>query len=70
MAICRLPYKGESTLHPQNIVVTNIEILHLVFLGTREHHILDYFCSFQVYCINFRLKLVYFKRNSNKHLQT
>ncbi len=35
--------------------------LHLVFLGTCGHHILDYFCSFQVYCINFRLELVYVK---------
>jgi hypothetical protein len=32
--------------------------------------ILDYFCSFQLYCISFILKLDYFKRKSNKHLQT
>jgi hypothetical protein len=27
-------------------------------------HILDYFCPFQVYCINFKLKLVYFKETT------
>jgi len=40
------------------------------FFGTCGHHILDYFCSFQVYFIIFRLKQVYLKRNSNKKLQT
>lgn len=60
---------GESTLSLSKIVVTKIEILHLIFLGTCGHHILNYFCSFQVYCINFTLKLTYFKRNLNKHLQ-
>jgi hypothetical protein len=59
----------ESTLHPLNIVVTNIKILHSVFLGTYGHHIVDFFCSLQVYCISFRLKLVYLKRNSTKHIQ-
>jgi hypothetical protein len=59
----------ESTLHPLNIVVMNIKILHSFFLGTYGHHIImDCFCSFQVYCISFRLKLVYLKRNSTKHL--
>jgi hypothetical protein len=50
---------GESTLHPPKIVVTKIKILHLVFLGTCGHHILDLFFSFQVHCINFRLKIVF-----------
>jgi hypothetical protein len=62
--------KGESTLCPSKIVVTKLEILHLVFLGTYRHQIMDYFCSFQVYCISFKLKLVNLKRNFNKHLQT
>ncbi len=64
------PILGESTLHPPKIVVPKIEILHLVFLGRCGHHILDYFCSFQVYCFNCQLKLVYFERNSNKHIWT
>jgi hypothetical protein len=51
---------------PPKIIVTKIEILHLVFLGTCGHHILHYFCSFQVYCINFKLKLVYFKKITTK----
>jgi hypothetical protein len=59
----------ENILHPLNIVVTNIKNLHSIFLGTYGHHIVDCFCSFQVYCISFRLKLVYLKRNSTKHLQ-
>jgi hypothetical protein len=59
----------ESTLHPLNIVVMNIKTLHSIFFGTYGHHIVDFFCSFQVYCISFRLKLVYFKRNSTKHLR-
>ncbi len=61
---------GESTLHPPKLVVTKIKKLHLVLLGTRGHHILDYFWPFQVYCTNFKVKLIYLKRNSNKHLQT
>jgi hypothetical protein len=61
--------KGENTLHPPKIVITNIEIMHLVFLGTCGHHILDYFYSIQVYCISFKLKWIYLKRNSNKHSQ-
>jgi hypothetical protein len=40
------------------------------FFGTCGRHILDYFYSFQVYCISFRLKPVYLKRKSNKHLWT
>jgi hypothetical protein len=59
----------ESTLHPFNIVVTNIKILHSIFLGTYGHHIVDCFCSFQVYCIRSRLKLVYLKRNLTKHFR-
>jgi hypothetical protein len=61
---------GENTLHLPKIVVTKTKILHLVFFGSCGHHILDYFYSFQVYCINFRFKLAYLKRKSNKHLQT
>ncbi len=53
----------ENTLRPLNIIITNIKILHSIFLGTYGHHIVDCFCSFQVYCISFRFKLVYFKRN-------
>jgi len=34
---------GESTLHPQKIVVTKTQFLHLVFLNTCGHHILDFF---------------------------
>jgi hypothetical protein len=60
---------GENILCPQKLIVTK-KILHLGFFGTCGHHILDYFCSFQVYCISFRLELVYFKRNFNKHLWT
>ncbi len=52
-------YEAENTLHPQKLV-TKTKKLHLVFLGTCGHHILDYFCSFQVYYINFKVKLVYF----------
>jgi hypothetical protein len=59
----------ENILHPLNIVVTNIKNLHSIFLGTYGHHIVDCFCSFQVYCISFRLKPVYLKRNSAKHLR-
>jgi hypothetical protein len=59
----------ENTLHPFNIVITNIKILHSIFLGTYGHQIVDFFGSFQVYCISFRLKLIYLKRNSTKHLQ-
>ncbi len=70
MSIFLISILGESTLQPPKIVVTKIKITHLIFLGTCGHHILDYFCSFQVYCINFTLKLIYLKRNSNKHLQT
>jgi hypothetical protein len=62
--------KGENTLHPPKIVVTKTKILHLIFFCKCGHHILDYFYSFLIYCINFRLKLAYLKRNSNKHLQT
>ncbi len=40
------------------------------FICTRGCHILDYFCSFQNYCISFRLKLLYLKRNFNKYLWT
>jgi hypothetical protein len=53
-----------STLHPPKIVVANIEIMHLVFFCTCGRHILDYFCSFQNYCISFILKLVFKKNNS------
>jgi hypothetical protein len=52
---------GENTLSLSKIVVTKTEMLHLIFLGTRGHHILNSFCSFQVYCINFKLKLTYLK---------
>jgi hypothetical protein len=31
--------KGESTLHPLDIVVTKTKKLHLVFLSTCGHHI-------------------------------
>jgi GTP cyclohydrolase I len=40
-------YLGESTLHPQKIVVTKLKILHLNFFGTCEHHILIFFCLFK-----------------------
>jgi hypothetical protein len=55
-------YSGESTLHPQKIVVTKIKNLHLNFFATCEHHILNYFYSFQLYCISFKFKLVYFNK--------
>jgi hypothetical protein len=42
---------GEGTLCPPKIVVTNTKILHLVFVGTCEHHILNFFCSFQVFAL-------------------
>jgi hypothetical protein len=61
-------YEVENTLCPPQIIITKKEILHLVFLGTCGHHILDYFCSFQVYCNNFKVKPVYLKRSSNKKL--
>jgi hypothetical protein len=54
---------------PPKIVVIKTLILHLVFFGTCGDHILDYFCSFQVYCINFILKLFYLKIKSKKYLQ-
>jgi len=54
---------------PPQIIVTNTKILHLVFSCACAHRILNYFCSFQVCSINFRLKLVHLKRNSNKHLR-
>jgi len=50
----------ENTLRPLNIIITNIKNLHSIFLGTYGHHIVDCFCSFQVYYISFRFKLVYF----------
>jgi hypothetical protein len=59
-------FKGENTFHLSKIVVTKIEILHLVFLGTCGHHISDYFCSFQIYHINFRLKLFFNKKTPIK----
>jgi hypothetical protein len=40
---------GKSTLHPSKIVITNTAFLHLVFLWKYRHHILDYFCLFEVY---------------------
>jgi hypothetical protein len=46
----------KSTLHPLEIVVTNTAFLHLVFLCKYGHHILDYFCLFEVYWIRFKLK--------------
>jgi hypothetical protein len=65
-----IPLEGESTLRPSKIILTKTKKLHFFFWGTCGHHILDYLCSFQVCCIKFRLKLDYFKRNSNKHFQT
>jgi hypothetical protein len=38
---------GENTLHPPKIVIIKIEIMHLVFFGTYEHHILDFFAHFK-----------------------
>jgi hypothetical protein len=49
------PILGESTLCPPKIVVTKIEILHLVFLGTCGHHILDYFVPFKYIALTFNL---------------
>jgi len=37
----------ENTLHPLNIVITNIKILHSIFLGTYGHHIVDFFVHFK-----------------------
>ncbi len=65
---CKFLELGESTPRPLKIVVTNRKKLHLVFLGTCGHHILDNFCSFEVYCIIFKLKLLYFKRKFDQHL--
>jgi hypothetical protein len=43
--------EGESTLRPSKIIVTKNTNYAFGFLGTRGHHILDFFCSFEVYCI-------------------
>jgi hypothetical protein len=58
---------GKGTLHLPKIVVTNTTFLHLVFLCKYRHHILDYFCLFEVYWIRFGLKTIIEKENSNKH---
>jgi len=62
---CKFVELGESTPCLLKIVVTNRKKLHLVFLGTCGHHILDNFCSFQVY-IALYLNLNYYilKENS------
>jgi hypothetical protein len=61
---------GKSTLHPPNVVVTNIAFLQLVFLCKYKHHILDYFRLFEAYWIRFRIKTIILKENSNKHWWT
>jgi hypothetical protein len=38
------------------------------FFGTCGHYILDYFVHFKNITISFRLKLIYFEKNSNKKL--
>jgi hypothetical protein len=58
---------GESTLSPPKIEVTRIIFLQLHFLVIYEHHILDYFCFFKVYMINFKLSLINYFEKSNKH---
>jgi hypothetical protein len=42
---------GEGALCPPKIVITKKIKIHLVFIGICEHHILDYFCSFQVFAL-------------------
>jgi len=58
------------TMPPKNCGHKNEIFTFGFFFGTCGHHILDFFCSFQVYCINFKLKLAYLRRNFDKHLQT
>ncbi len=45
---------GESTLSLPEIVSTNIIFLQIIFLVMYGHHILNYFCLFSIYVINFR----------------
>jgi hypothetical protein len=66
-----VPLKRVKTHYaPPKIVVTKTKIMHFVSFCTCKHHMLDYFCSFQIYCISFKLKIFYLKRISNKNLQT
>ncbi len=37
----------ENTLRPPKIIVTKKIIMHLIFLGTCGHHILDFFSHFK-----------------------
>jgi hypothetical protein len=55
---------------PKNYSHKHINCVFGFFFVHVDITILDYFCSFQSYCISFRLELVYFKRKSNKHLRT
>jgi hypothetical protein len=54
---------GKKHITPPKFVVTKIKNLHLVFLGTCGHRILDNFCSFQIHLIRFKLKFIYLKKN-------
>jgi hypothetical protein len=58
---------GESTLSPPKIVITSIIFLQLKFLVTYGHHILDYFYFLKVYLISFKLNLINYFENFNKH---
>jgi hypothetical protein len=54
---------GWKHIKPPKIVVTHIIFLQLSFLVMHGHHILDYFCLFQIYLISFRLHLInYFEK--------
>jgi hypothetical protein len=53
---------GKSTLCPPKILVTNIAFLHLFLKSKYRHHILDFFCLFEVYWIRFRLKKIIIKK--------
>jgi hypothetical protein len=58
---------NKCTLRPPKIVITNMVFLHFVTLGSYGHHILDLFCTFKKYLINFKLILISSQNNSNKY---
>jgi hypothetical protein len=57
---------NKCTLCPPKIIITNIVFLQFVTLGSYGHHILDLFCTFKKYLINFKLILISSQKNSNK----
>jgi len=59
-------YMVKHITPPKNIII-NKKFLHFIALGSYGHHVLNFFCSFQVYLTSFQLKLVNSLKISNKH---